>query len=254
MEVIFAADLADDNEKAAAEVVVRVVGGSFEKTDIGGAQNTHDYEITTNDGTSIALEVTRSLDPAELEFRKVRWPAITGLKHGWYVEAELRFRKKHVELLQDFLIDIEARNPDDAGFIEIFDPVLTKAGLRTVRRASPKSLGPGQIHVYPPAVGAGSYGFEDPTRLVDSIASRADNKKKLCSATSSERHLFVWCHFGSPAIAALVDGTLPTGTLEALDYLDAAWIAGAWTPNAPVLRVTRDGWAKVALLTDRPLT
>jgi len=78
-------DWSVEHEDIAANIVATREGGEARRRDHQFADNnTHDFDIITEDGT-IALEVTQAVTPAELKMYDATAPVIAGLKWGWGV-------------------------------------------------------------------------------------------------------------------------------------------------------------------------
>lgn len=213
---------------AAAIVAGRECGDPMRTDDAGAADNTHDFNIKTSQGT-IAMEVTRDVDRSELQARAATPPEISGLEHGWVVLlTSNKVRVSELTWLGEVLRSVEASGldryyPTKGG--DEFD--LVSQGVRGVYRSGGNA---GRLIVgtarKSEAVSAG--GLND---MVERISSLDDNRSKLRKAEAIERHLFIWASDSSmEAVLALHQewAVLPEVGPNLPPEVDKVWVCGAF--------------------------
>ena len=244
-------------ERSAATFVASDLGGHARRTDLGGVQLTHDYDIVRADGTAIALEVTQHAVPQQLALRseisKRSWKS-QHLASDWVVDIEVETQlgdffeplisclgTAESQRIRTLVIPsrVHDRNRHARGALA---SDLHALGVRMIVRGSHGPAG-GTIHlngVHPVT----SYDANSAAEVVREHAiRRSDNRRKLARATSvSERHLFVWVlRDDVEAATALLDGVIPADLPELPLEIDAVWVALACEGRV-IWRYNIDGW------------
>lgn len=233
-------------ETTGAGVVARMLDGRAEPRDTAnGPAATHDFDIETADGRTVALEVTRGADCKTIS----QWYAAHGKKwttprltNDWWVtlgpvnrQAEIPIIdvvKALIPLLETFerlgCLQVEAwydmryfprpeKTPQELyqALIELY--AIGSTGART--------LGPRQS-VEACILFSLTNGFVgDPERVNVLVEERSRAKvKKLREAAADERHLLVWIDGSEPSAEICISKVGPAITApEIPDGIDVVW-------------------------------
>jgi hypothetical protein len=230
-----------DEELDARNVLEVILGGRSERVDPGGgSRQLHDFTLTMPSGRTVAVEVTRFADSRALQQRAevtkrahLRFPA---LRYNWQVKiagtydvdewlaavASVLVRLEHDEfeslLVHRHLEDDE--HPAEAD--------LRRMRVRLVYQLGEAGPDGAQIFLAEASVG----GSTSPEVVVDvgsMLAAKADNVRKLRSASEDEKHIFVWIDSDQhQAIAAVGSDCLPSGHPHLPPGVDVIWVSTAY--------------------------
>ena len=241
-----------DQEWSAAALVLGLIDGTVEMTDVPGAgPRTPDFEITRAGGGTIALEVTattvRNVASTWQAIHKESWSSDT-LKSHWSVSIRAPERSSSpiringlAEKVARHLTALELAGVDRFGLNDGFhgsdeEGVATRhlheLGVEQgCALAAPPPGEPAEIAVG--TVGAFSGPWVD---LVNRAVEREveANREKLTNAPADERHLFVWVDRTDPNCqAGVILGPTPATSPRLPSGIDAVWIA-PWLPGPTV--------------------
>lgn len=253
-----------DQEWSAAGLVLGLIGGTAQMTDIPGARpRTPDFEITRSGGGTIALEVTattvNNVASTWNEIHKESWSSDT-LTSNWSVSLRAPERSSfpvrvkglaekiasHLSVLE--LAGVDRFGPHDG----VHGSTQERAATRYLHElgvvqgcalTKPHTGEPAEIAVG--TVGASSGPWVD---LVNSAVEREAeaNREKLVNAPADERHLFVWVDRTDPNCQAGISLELIPATPPRLPSgIDAVWIA-PWLPESGSTVPTSTLWRSEA--------
>jgi hypothetical protein len=235
-------------EVAAADIVVGLLGGSWESRDGEGAPDgMHDFDVQLPDGRCIALEITSAIDGPSValsaaafgrEGREQRWPAPL-LANDWLVVIEqrpirittmmsamlpvLEVFERHEQTDVDPGINYDYVSPRSDMPPAVVDAAreMVRLGVTRVRVLGPRAEGDAQMLI----TITGGFAAE-PGNVNQLIAERAEPKReKLGVAKASESHLFVWLD-GTQPEAELAMATLPPPPPPTIPpEIDVVWLA-----------------------------
>lgn len=230
-----------DEELDARTVLEVILGGWSKPVDPGGgSRQLHDFRLTMPSGRTVAVEVTRFVDPRALQQRAevtkrdhLRYPA---LRHDWQVKIAGTYNvDKRLAAVEPVLVRLEhdglesllvGRHPEDDGHSAEAD--LRSLRVRLVYRLGDAGSDGARIFLAEPSVG-GSTSPDVVVRAGSMLAAKADNVRKLTSAAEDERHLFVWIDSDQhQAVAAVHSDWFPSGQPDLPDCVDVMWIATAY--------------------------
>jgi hypothetical protein len=225
----------NSSEEAAAQNVVRVLGGKYEINDTGSEPGQYDVRVTTATNQVVALEVTGyggdtwKGTSAAIKKRK---RAGDGLKHQWWVVFPTGVSIRKLERrLEELLTRLEAEGKtsatsdyegEDATLGEVA-AVLRELRVNSVNvwEESPPSDQPrillsqsqrviGTAGALPGAIAA--------------VFERGDNQEKLARAEADERHLYVFME--DAGSGAVLEGMwpLPACPADPADVIDTVWV------------------------------
>jgi hypothetical protein len=235
-----------DEETAAAQHVLAVVGGDFQIHDTGSEPGQYDVDITTRDGVSVALEVTsfggehwRRTAARVAAARKNGSFVGDGLRWEWWVifpsGADLRAMEAPLtELLHRLEREGKAdgvnRRYDgpDANLREAAAR-LAEIGVSTVTvwEVEPDEDAP-RILLSQSDTWVGGAG--DLVAALTALFEKRDNQEKLARAEVDERHLYVFMEDGGAS--SVLEGAwpnLPTSPGDPHAVVDTLWI---YSPSA----------------------
>jgi hypothetical protein len=231
----------DYAEQLAKRIIESVIPGALMNYRTDQSSGSHDFDLEHPDGTCAAVEVTISTDQS----REAIVAAITNARKGgafiqanlcrkdWWVHptpnANINRIRAHVDKC---LAAIEADgldrfiSPIDSDSFLSVERIYTELMIES--GSVMKWKNPGQIGISFPSGG----GFVVPENLQKAIeleALKCDNRRKLGSVGTSERHLFVYVSsLNFLAWTALVDGDMPTEVPQLPDEITDVWaVTGA---------------------------
>ena len=252
-----------DNETPAADLVSRLLGGTWELRDTGKVPMTHDFDINLRSGRVIALEVTSSATPElksmwnaigrrnwEAPRLSCTWTLILHQRAHGYEPTIKRLNKEaegHLEALeeagvQQFGMSGNLRIPS----LKEVAAVQSLARLGVTMGMSVNSV------KRPPTIVLGSgRGFVGESRILNQEIEKlvGENVDKLRRAVADERHLFVWLDWSDlGAQYVMMRNRIPEAPPQLPEDVDTVWVApyairGKSPTDTPWLRlVTADGW------------
>lgn len=251
-----------ENEGKAAGLMVRHLGGTWDKRDPGGGPSSvHDFDLVTGEGTRIAVEVTRLTDPAraaaDAAIERSNWQ-VDGIRSDWVVSIRGTPRVKRLKQALPAPMGVLDRSPLDRYIfgsprqpvevlaVEVLDAlrVLEGLGVRLLYRLGEAAPGPGELVISEAAV-VGSTGTDLLVTAAESLAALPDNLHKLSNATGyAEAHLFVWIENSRHAeVAAMSSPWLPDAAPLLPEAIRAVWFATAYEVPAVWLFDRTQGWA-----------
>lgn len=238
----------DDWETRGAELVALLIDGQAHARDTpDGPPGTHDFDIETADGRTVALEVTRAANGKVIGQQVAAFtkPWTTPrLGNDWWVTLGPVNPETHtpiidvvkalVPLLETFerlgLSEVEAwydmryLSPPDGTSPQLREALIELYGIGStgVRTLGPRTAEEASILF---SLTGGFTG--DPGRLNDLVADRAAAKaKKLRNATTAdERHLMVWVDASEPAVEICISKVgPPINAPEIPSGIDIVWV------------------------------
>lgn len=242
----------------AGRILSRVIGGTVVLRDIPGAPpGTHDFDLTSADLGTIAVEVTISTDRTVLEF----WHAIhqqswdtPQLRNSWFLNVAAPTRVKGLRgQIEPLLQGLERRGIEQFGIRRQADVPEVKQLHKLLIKSGGVLTGykPSQIFMNSTGVGVGDINAVN--RAIEHEAMKQDNRTKLGRAKANERHLFVWVDpLASHAAVAIgsMDVMLPASGCSLPPEIDAVWLATPGTDDVTdaesrLWRCDRHGWVRI---------
>ena len=258
----------NSSEVAAAEHVLNVLGGEFTINDTGTEPGQYDVHVTTEDGTSVALEVTSfggdnwKQTSARVNAARERGSfAGDGLKRQWWVVFPSGIGLREIEEpLTETLRRLEREGRSQAtrryeGEDAILSEVANVLGELNVSAVQVWDPEPGadlpRILLSQSDTWVGGVG--DLVVALAALFEKRDNQKKLVRAHVDERHLYVFMEDGGAN--GVLEGAwpLPACPPDPEGVIDTLWV---YSPSASsyVFR-TQPGsehWEKFVALTGDP--
>jgi hypothetical protein len=258
----------NEAEVAAAEHVVNVVGGEFRINDTGAEPRQYDVDVTTADGTSVALEATSfggddwRRTAARVKAARDRGNFVgEGLQHQWWVifpsGADLwEMDEPLTELLRrlerEGIEGVTRRyDGDDATQREVAQ-VLGALNISTVWvwDAEPDADAP---RILPSQSDTWVGGLGDLSAALTALFEKRDNQQKLARAKADERHLYVVMEDGGAN--GVLEGVwpLPACPPDPEGVIDTLWVYSA-SVSSLVFRVRpgTEQWEKFVSVTGEP--
>lgn len=244
-----------DDEAHAAQVLVAILGGRSEGRDPGGGRvPIHDFDLHLDDGSVIAVEVTRHNIEAQLQQQAEvarHDPRFPGLQFHWHLGMGRTFDVKRIRTeAPDLLATLEERGTDSIDLVEATssdDPTfagLRSLGVRLVYRLGHADLDGGALDIGAAPI-AGATAPDVAVEAAEQCAGRKGKAEKLAAAVADERHLFVWVENSRDQVVATMGmGTLPRRAPELPDAIDAVWLATAYEYPHVWQYERRSGWSE----------
>lgn len=260
-----------ENEGKAADLMVRHLGGTWVPRDPGGGpKSLHDFDLVTEQGTRIAVEVTRLTDPARAAANAAiedgDWK-IAGLRSDWVVDIRGTPRVKRLKAALPAPMGVVDRSPLDRYIFEkpevageplteeVSDALrlLRGLGVRLLYRLGEPAQGPGELMISEATV-VGSTGTVLLVTAAQSLAVLPDNLRKLSTATGyDEAHLFVWIEASRHAeVAAMSSPWLPDTAPRLPEPVQAVWLVTAFEESVVWLFDRTTGWADLGRFAVEP--
>lgn len=253
-----------DEEAHAAQVLVAICGGATTRRDPGGgAVATHDFDLQREDGTLLAVEVTRFNLEGELQQQAEisrSDPRFRGLRFNWHLgvtgTADIKRLRREAPNL---IVELEARGIQsvqlDSSSAFGGDAVLTQLqsmGVRLLYTFDGTDDRGGNLDIgSAPRVASSTP--EVAADVAELIALRRGKAEKLAASTADERHLFVWVETSQlAAIAAMGTGVLPTRAPALPEAIDVVWLATGYEHPRVWQYDRRIGWSNMGTPTRRP--
>lgn len=251
----------DPEEKAAGEIVAKLLGGTAVPRDVPGAdEKTHDLDIKLPTAGRISLEVTAAADGALEALARnalgTKHEAPTLIQDWWVglpMDGELmvkRLMKGVIPLLETFEahgVTQVPRFPRGKPLGSEGETAEAASELHELGALHANALGPpkaGEVaQILTSLAGGASSNFGSMNDLVAECARK--KVEKLIAAGGDERHLFVWLR-SSASDAQLAMTTLPPpdSVPEIPEGVDVVWLA-VGIPGQPVpwlWRMRPPGW------------
>lgn len=223
------------HERAAAEIVARILGATGRRHDGEGRQGAHDITLTVHSLT-IAVEVKRITNSDQEEL----WTAVG--RHDWVDESlasswsvSLRPGAPSIKSIRQELPEVLRRleelssSPSNGWVVSQEDePDLVGLGIRRVTHLGPGA--PGVIYISQIECGS-SPGPEIVSRTAEGLARQPGVFRKLLRSGMDRYHLFLWvdpfahAHYAAMELSWLLPGVQPLLPRE----LDCVWIARSVT-------------------------
>lgn len=233
-------------EQRAAKLLSRTLGAiAVVPRDIPPAQATHDFDIVLSDRSVVAVEVTQSIDGDFHALLKARHHQLDGIAGTWELLALPNARiRRHRHDLARFISELEQQGVTTLFLDQHSDNTseqhLARHGFEALRWLSDE---PGGLKVGP-AAQCGSFGGDTLADVATELATLEDNRRKLETASASERHLFVWVDFSkNEEMVSLMYEPLPINPPFIPGHIDRVWIAGSWDAGPVISYSEKGGWA-----------
>jgi hypothetical protein len=196
-------------EKLAQALVQAVVSGSRMVYRLDQSRSVHDFDLHHSDGRVAAVEVTASVDEAgertnaAILDKKKGGPVVKIIlcKNGWRIYPGLAAKINKIrEKADEYLAAIELdglknfSGPKDRSRYPSVERIYRDLGV--ISGATTSSKEPGCIELAPPGR-VGSVGVGLVLEAVKHETFKDDNRKKLGSVGTDERHLLVYVHPGN---------------------------------------------------------
>lgn len=233
------------SEEAAAQVVTRVLGGSYEINDTGSAAGQYDVRITTADRRIIALEVTsfggdawkRTSAGIQAEHRRGRH-ASEGLNYVWQIGVPTGIA---IRDLQPRLTALLRRLEDDEKVSASreysgHDPTLCHAAaeleaLRVNFVGALRVSSPGDQSRIVIAQSKRWVGTSESLSVaLAGVFEKRDNQAKLATAEADERHLYILMEDEAAAGRFQSHSPLPPCPVDPEGVIDAVWVSPLFVP------------------------
>jgi hypothetical protein len=178
----------------------------------------YDFDMRYPDGTTAAVEVTTSTDQKMKEMMKAISKKDIFIRrrkgiNDWIVSPTTGASiNKILSKVDEYVAEIESEglteflvytNWESPSVVAIYNDLKIERGKMTQWTNSPC------IVVDCPVQGNGLVLAEDIQQAIEAVANKKDNKRKLGTAGTDERHLFVYIDLDSLAWDALVRGVVP---------------------------------------------
>jgi hypothetical protein len=195
----------------------------------------YDFDLKYQDGRLAALEVTASIDRAELELlaaikRQTKGRAglsTTKCRHSWMISVRSSARVNILrQKLETYLSALEMNGISNFSLNDLHIPEVNEicAALEVDHGTVITTSTPPAIYLTPSSGG----GFIDPLSAVEAgrrEAWKKDNRKKLGGSTASERHLAVYIDlFDDSAWTALHWSNPPATTPDLPAEINHLWL------------------------------
>jgi hypothetical protein len=259
-----------DQEKAAAQAVQRVLGGTSELNDTGAEPRQFDVLHELDDGLRVAVEVTSSgvydNRKAKSAIRKrARNGDLAGesLAYLWHVTVskEKQISTLRLSELDQTLRDFEAQGLESVSsrgahphYGDLASRALAQLGVESavLWNRSPPSGEPKIL------LGTSWSVIGGPESLPDALGrvlACTDNQDKLAAADADERHLYVRMEDQAAASGLRGLWPLPHCPPDPRGVIDVIWVFAPWASSALLHRVVpgTDRWQHFVMSTGDPV-
>jgi hypothetical protein len=222
----------NNEEKIAKTLMEKIYVGAEMQYRLDQSKGEHDFDLRYTDGTTAAVEVTASRDQTMEETMApiLKKDFFIPRKKGtndWKVYPMAGARINRIwSQVDEYLAAIEVgglsqfciyTDADISAVASIYNDLKIEGGKITKWKSSPC------VGVEYPDQGNGLILAEDIQQAIEAEANKEDNRRKLGTAGTDERHLFVYVDSYSLAWDALVRGVVPEQPVSLPSEITHVW-------------------------------